>query len=102
MFAAFFAYRSFGLDPYLAVFLLAPAFFVFGYALQRFIIGPASHGDDRNMLLVTLGLAGDHRERAAVSPSAPTPEPLICPMLSRAIDLGFTFLADAALDRLLA
>ena len=25
--------------------------------LQRFVIGPASHGDDRNMLLVTLGLA---------------------------------------------
>ena len=39
------------------MFLLAPAFFALGYVLQRFIIGPASHGDDRNMLLVTLGLA---------------------------------------------
>ena len=37
--------------------MLAPAFFALGYALQRFVIGPASHGDDRNMLLVTLGLA---------------------------------------------
>jgi branched-chain amino acid transport system permease protein len=57
MFAAYFAYRVLGIDPYLAVLLLAPAFFAIGYALQRFVIGPASHGDDRNMLLVTLGLA---------------------------------------------
>ena len=57
LFAAFFAFRLFGLDPYAAVFLLAPLFFVLGYALQRFVIGPASHGDDRNMLLVTLGIA---------------------------------------------
>ena len=54
LFAAFFAFRLLGLDPYVAVFLLAPIFFALGYALQRFIIGPASHGDDRNMLLVTL------------------------------------------------
>src|SRR6266542_2621834 len=39
MFAAFFCYRLLGLDPYLAV------------------IGPAAHGEDRNILLVTLGLA---------------------------------------------
>ncbi len=57
MFAAFFAYTLLGLDPYLAVFVLAPLFFVAGYALQRFVIGPAAHGEDRNFLLVTLGLA---------------------------------------------
>jgi branched-chain amino acid transport system permease protein len=32
-------------------------FFGLGYALQRFVIGPAAHGEDRNVLLVTLGLA---------------------------------------------
>jgi branched-chain amino acid transport system permease protein len=57
MFAAFFAYTLLGLDPYLAVFLLAPLFFAAGYVLQRFVIGPAAHGEDRNFLLVTLGLA---------------------------------------------
>lgn len=57
MFAAFFAYRLFGLDPYIAVVILTPLFFVIGYGLQRFVIGPASHGEDRNILLVTLGLA---------------------------------------------
>jgi branched-chain amino acid transport system permease protein len=57
LFAAFFAHQRHGLDPYAAAFLLAPAFFAAGCALQRFIIGPAAHGDERNMLLVTLGLA---------------------------------------------
>ena len=57
LFAAYFAQKLFGIDPYVAVFALTPAFFALGYALQRFVIGPASHGDDRNMLLVTLGLA---------------------------------------------
>jgi branched-chain amino acid transport system permease protein len=57
MFAAFFAYSLLGLDPYVAAIVLTPMFFGFGYCLQRFIIGPASHGQDHNILLVTLGLA---------------------------------------------
>ena len=57
LFAVYFAYKLLGIDPYVAVFALAPLFFVLGYALQRLVIGPASHGDDRNMLLVTLGIA---------------------------------------------
>ena len=57
LFAVYFAYKELGLDPYVAVFVIAPIFFVLGYALQRFIIGPASHGEDRNILLVTLGIA---------------------------------------------
>ncbi len=57
MFAAFFAYQLLGLDPYLAAVFLTPLFFLLGYGLQRFVIGPAGRGDDRNVLLVTLGLA---------------------------------------------
>ena len=57
MFAAFFAHKLLGLDPYVAAVLLTPLFFVLGYGLQRFVIGPAAHGEDRNILLVTLGLA---------------------------------------------
>src|SRR6267142_2163386 len=57
MFAAFFAHKLLGLDPYVAAIGLAPAFFAIGYGLQRFVIGPAAHGEDRNILLVTLGLA---------------------------------------------
>ena len=57
MFAAFFAHRLLGLDPYVAAVLLTPLFYLVGYGLQRFVIGPAAHGEDRNILLVTLGLA---------------------------------------------
>src|SRR6476659_1540652 len=57
MFAACFAHKLFGLDPYVAALGLTPLFFLLGYALQRFVIGPAAHGEDRNSLLVTLGLA---------------------------------------------
>src|SRR5215471_5844376 len=57
MFAAFFAHRLLGLDPYVAAAILTPLFFLLGYGLQRFVIAPASHGEDRNILLVTLALA---------------------------------------------
>src|SRR6266550_1879187 len=57
MFAAFFAHKLLGLDPYLAALGLTPLFFALGYCLQRFVIGPAAHGEDRNILLVTLALA---------------------------------------------
>src|SRR5579863_3184646 len=57
LFAAFFLHRSLGLDPYVGLLLLTPAFFLIGYALQRFVIGPVSRGSDSNILLVTLGLA---------------------------------------------
>jgi branched-chain amino acid transport system permease protein len=57
MFAVVVMHSVFKLDPYLAVFILTPLFFGLGYALQRFVISPASHGDDSNILLVTLGLS---------------------------------------------
>jgi branched-chain amino acid transport system permease protein len=57
MYAAFVAHGAFGLDPYVAMIPLAGLFFVLGYFVQRLVIGPASRGDDSNMLLVTLGLS---------------------------------------------
>jgi branched-chain amino acid transport system permease protein len=57
MFAAFFAHSLLGLDPYIAAVVLTPLFYLAGYGLQRFVIGPAAHGEDRNILLITLGLA---------------------------------------------
>jgi len=57
MFAAFFAHKLLGFDPYMAAIGLTPLFFLIGYGLQRYVIGPAAHGEDRNILLVTLGLA---------------------------------------------
>ncbi len=92
LFAAFFAYRIFGLDPYVAVFLLSPIFFAFGYALQRFIIGPASRGDDRNMLLITLGIAIVIENTLLFAFRADT-RTIDVPYAFKTIDFGFTFLA---------
>ncbi|WP_235951744.1 branched-chain amino acid ABC transporter permease [Falsiroseomonas algicola] len=57
MYAAWVAWSAFGLDPYVAILPLVPIFFAVGYLLQRFVIMPASQGDDSNILLVTLGLS---------------------------------------------
>jgi len=92
LFAAFFAFRLLGLDPYVAVFLLAPVFFGLGYALQRFVIGPASHGDDRNMLLVTLGIAVIIENALLYAFRADT-RTIEVPYAYQTIDFGFTFLA---------
>ncbi|KMO31389.1 branched-chain amino acid ABC transporter permease [Methylobacterium tarhaniae] len=57
MFAVWGAFALFHVDPYLAMLGIVPLMFGLGYALQRFVIGPASHGSDNNVLLVTLGLS---------------------------------------------
>lgn len=57
MFAVWVAWAWLGLDPYLVIVPLVPLMFAFGYGLQRFVVGPASHGEDGNILLVTLGLS---------------------------------------------
>jgi branched-chain amino acid transport system permease protein len=92
LFATFFAYHTLGLDPYLAILLLAPAFFALGYGLQRFVIGPASHGDDRNMLLVTLAIAVI-LENALLYVFRADTRTIDVPYAFETIDFGFTFLA---------
>jgi branched-chain amino acid transport system permease protein len=57
LYGVFFLHALLGIDPYLALPILVPAFFAVGYALQRGVIMTASHGKDQNILLVTLGLA---------------------------------------------
>jgi branched-chain amino acid transport system permease protein len=57
LYAVYFLNVHFGIDPYVALLIVPPAMFVLGYALQRGIIGKASHGRDENILLVTLGLS---------------------------------------------
>ena len=57
MFAVYVLHAVFHVDPYAAIVVLTPLFFLLGYALQKLVIGPASHGNDSNSLLVTLGLS---------------------------------------------
>ncbi|GHG32381.1 branched-chain amino acid ABC transporter permease [Paracoccus aerius] len=57
LYAAYFLFVHMGLDPYLAIPILLPAFFCLGYVLQRWVIAPMSGGSEQNVLLVTLALA---------------------------------------------
>ena len=57
LYAVYFLKERLGIDPYLALPLVVPGMFVFGYGLQRLVINRASHGKDENILLVTLGLS---------------------------------------------
>jgi branched-chain amino acid transport system permease protein len=92
MFAAFFAHRFLGLDPYLAAIGLTPLFFALGYSLQRFVIGPAAHGEDRNILLVTLGLAVVIENLLLYAFGADT-RTLNLDYAFNVVDLGIAFLA---------
>lgn len=57
MYGVYFTWHLLGIDPYLAMVIVVPAGFVFGYLLQFYVIGKTSHGRDEIVLLVTLGLA---------------------------------------------
>ena len=57
MYAVFFLWNILGIDPYLAMFIVVPGGFLFGYALQRTVIGKAGHGKDEITLLVMLGVS---------------------------------------------
>lgn len=90
MFAAFFAHQA-GIDPLIAVLFIAPAFFALGYAVQRWIIGPASHGEDRNILLVTLGLS-IVIENVLLAAFRSDTRSIDVPYGFSSVDLGFVFL----------
>jgi branched-chain amino acid transport system permease protein len=90
MFAAFFAQQA-GVDPLVAAFGIAPLFFVLGYAAQRYLIGPASHGADSNVLLVTLGLS-ILIENALLAAFGSDTRTIDTPYGFSTIDLGFVFL----------
>ncbi len=57
MFGAWLLADRVGLDPYVALPLMIGAMFVFGWLLYAGVIGRVSRGDDRTILLATLGVA---------------------------------------------
>jgi branched-chain amino acid transport system permease protein len=57
MFGVYYLLTLFGIDPYLALVIMVPVMYVFGYLLYRFVIGKLSSGKDENILLITLGLS---------------------------------------------
>lgn len=92
MFAVYVAQTMLGIDPYVALVPVTLLFFALGYGVQRFLIGPASHGEDRNILLVTLGLS-IIIENAMLSIFRSDTRSIDVPYAFESIDLGFTYLA---------
>ncbi len=90
MYAVYFLWATFGIDPYLAMLIVVPGGFFFGYGLQRFVIGKASHGRDEIILLVTLGVA-IVIENAALFFFSATERSVRVPYDLDGIDLGVTW-----------
>ena len=57
LYGVYFLHVLFGIDPYLAIPVIVPLFFLLGYAIQRGMIAPFSGGKEQNVLLVTLALS---------------------------------------------
>jgi branched-chain amino acid transport system permease protein len=91
MFGAYLAFQA-GIDPYVAMVPLTLLFFGLGYALQRLVIGPASHGEDRNILLITLGLS-IVIENLLLALFKSDTRSIDVPYGFSTLDLGFTFVA---------
>ncbi len=90
MYAVYFLWSTFGIDPYLAMLIVVPGGFFFGYGLQRFVIGKASHGRDEIILLVTLGVS-IVIENAALFFFSATERSVRVPYDLDGIDLGVTW-----------
>lgn len=87
MYATFFLYNLGGVDPYLSVLLVGPAFFVLGMALERGVIEPNLAAPESNQLLLTLGVAL-FLENAALALFSADYRSLRLPYGSRALLLG--------------
>ncbi|MFQ5625127.1 MAG: branched-chain amino acid ABC transporter permease [Methyloligellaceae bacterium] len=90
MYAVYFLWKLLGLDPYLAMLIVVPGGFCFGYLLQRFIIGKASRGRDEITLLVTLGIA-IVIENTSLFFFTATERSVLVPYDLDGIDLGVTY-----------
>jgi branched-chain amino acid transport system permease protein len=93
MYAVYFLVVGAKLDPYLSIVIVAPVFFALGYAVQRWVIGPATGADNDNaILLVTLGLS-IVIENALLAAFKADTRSIDVPYAFATLDLGFTFLA---------
>ena len=57
LYSAYFLVKILNIDPYVAILIVTPASFIFGYVIYRWGIGKLSGGKDQNILLITLGLS---------------------------------------------
>jgi branched-chain amino acid transport system permease protein len=100
MYGVFYLWNGLGIDPYLAILIVAPAAYCFGYALQRGVIGKLSHGRDEIILLVTLGIS-IVIENLALLFFASNERSVRVPYDLDGIDLGVTYVVYPELAALL-
>jgi branched-chain amino acid transport system permease protein len=98
MYATFFLHSLAGVDPYLSVLLVGPAFFLVGVLLERGLVEPNLGAPESNLLLLTLGIAL-FLENGALVAFSPDYRSLRVPYLARSLLLGD---AVVSLPRLIA
>ncbi len=91
MYAVFFLWRLCGIDPYMALPIVTAGAFVVGFVLYRLVIGRYSHGQDSNILLITLGVAIIADNGALLFFGGDT-ETVDVPYASKIIEVGAAFL----------
>ena len=92
LYSAYFLFQIFNIDPYIAILLITPASFVFGYVIYSWGLGKLSKGRDQNILLITLGLS-IIMENAALFFFSGDQQTVSLSYSYEALDLGFVFLS---------
>jgi branched-chain amino acid transport system permease protein len=57
MYAAFWLFQLYGIDPYLSLLIILPVFFLLGIAVQRITIQPILNAPPLNQIFMTVGLS---------------------------------------------
>ncbi len=57
MYASYWLFQLYGVDPYVSLFVVIPAFFAIGWAVQRIIIQPIIHAPPLNQIFATVGMS---------------------------------------------
>ncbi len=91
MYGVWLLYSQAGMDPYMAMPIVAAVAYCLGYGLQRSVIGKTSHGRDEIILLVTLGIS-IVIENIALFIFTANERLIQVPYDIDGIDLGITFL----------
>ena len=92
LYATYFLFQFFKIDPYLSIMIVTPASFVFGYVIYRWGVGKLAKGKDQNILLITLGLS-IIMENTALFFFTGDQQTVSLSYSYEAFDLGFMFLS---------
>ena len=92
LYSAYFLFKILNIDPYVAILIVTPASFIFGYVIYRWGIGKLSGGKDQNILLITLGLS-IILENAALFFFTGDQQTISLSYSYASLDLGFLYLS---------